>query len=30
MFNLSTYQIQFGGVCWKKLELILNKIPTLT
>jgi hypothetical protein len=21
-------QIVFGGVCWKKLELILNKIPT--
>jgi len=21
-------QINFGGVCWKKSELILNKIPT--
>src|SRR3989344_6705274 len=21
-------QIKFGGVCWKKSELILNKIPT--
>ncbi|MFA4827546.1 MAG: hypothetical protein WC596_04870, partial [Candidatus Shapirobacteria bacterium] len=21
-------QIKFGGVCWKKSEFILNKIPT--
>src|SRR3989344_9319397 len=22
------HEVQFGGVCWKKSELILNKIPT--